>query len=295
VRHVLLDLRQRLAAVRRGSLTCSQICASERCCHACSSARRARADGPARRRDRNSRSWWQVVQRMPIAPCRRRRAPPAGCADACRALRRPLADRMAVEAARVLDHLARFGEQGARAFGAVADRRRSCPRCAGRPRRPRHRGPQPGENVDRAGRPVHRLLSTRNECAAPRPVVSLAGNRWSRTTMRLPCRSPARRRSRRARSSRTMVRKTLALSSCLVAVMTLPRPRPAPSRRASPRTSPCTATPVDDYFWMRQRDDPRTLPYLRAENAYADAWFRTARRSEGNALPGDVRPDPAGR
>ena len=29
----------------------------------------------------------------------------------------------------------------------------------------------------------------------------------------------------------------------------------------------------DDYFWLRQKDDPRTLPYLRAENAYADAWF----------------------
>jgi oligopeptidase B len=30
---------------------------------------------------------------------------------------------------------------------------------------------------------------------------------------------------------------------------------------------------IDDYFWMRERDDPRTLAYLRAENAYADAWF----------------------
>ena len=29
----------------------------------------------------------------------------------------------------------------------------------------------------------------------------------------------------------------------------------------------------DDYFWLRERDDPRTLEYLRAENAYADAWF----------------------
>ena len=29
----------------------------------------------------------------------------------------------------------------------------------------------------------------------------------------------------------------------------------------------------DDYFWLRDRDDPRTLAYLRAENAYADAWF----------------------
>ena len=30
---------------------------------------------------------------------------------------------------------------------------------------------------------------------------------------------------------------------------------------------------IDDYFWMRDRDDPRTIPYLQAENAYADAWF----------------------
>ena len=30
---------------------------------------------------------------------------------------------------------------------------------------------------------------------------------------------------------------------------------------------------VDDWFWLRDRDDPRTLAYLRAENAYADAWF----------------------
>jgi len=29
----------------------------------------------------------------------------------------------------------------------------------------------------------------------------------------------------------------------------------------------------DDYFWLRDRDDPRTLDYLKAENAYADAWF----------------------
>jgi oligopeptidase B len=30
---------------------------------------------------------------------------------------------------------------------------------------------------------------------------------------------------------------------------------------------------IDDYFWLRNKDDPRTLPYLKAENAYADAWF----------------------
>ena len=30
---------------------------------------------------------------------------------------------------------------------------------------------------------------------------------------------------------------------------------------------------LDDYVWLRHRDDDRTLPYLRAENAYADTWF----------------------
>jgi oligopeptidase B len=30
---------------------------------------------------------------------------------------------------------------------------------------------------------------------------------------------------------------------------------------------------VDDWWWLRQRDDPRTLPALEAENAYAEAWF----------------------
>lgn len=32
-------------------------------------------------------------------------------------------------------------------------------------------------------------------------------------------------------------------------------------------------TRIDDYFWMRQRDDPRLLPHLKAENAHADAWL----------------------
>ena len=29
----------------------------------------------------------------------------------------------------------------------------------------------------------------------------------------------------------------------------------------------------DDWAWLRRRDDPRTLPVLEAENAYAEAWF----------------------
>jgi len=30
---------------------------------------------------------------------------------------------------------------------------------------------------------------------------------------------------------------------------------------------------IDDYFWIRNREDPRVLDYLKAENAYTDAWL----------------------
>ena len=33
----------------------------------------------------------------------------------------------------------------------------------------------------------------------------------------------------------------------------------------------------DDYFWMRQRDDPRLLPHLQAENSHFDAWMAPQR------------------
>ncbi|MEO8924319.1 MAG: S9 family peptidase [Caldimonas sp.] len=52
---------------------------------------------------------------------------------------------------------------------------------------------------------------------------------------------------------------------------TLPEPPVAP--REAKDVSVHGDHRIDDYFWMRHRDDPRTLPYLRAENAYADAWF----------------------
>ena len=29
----------------------------------------------------------------------------------------------------------------------------------------------------------------------------------------------------------------------------------------------------DDWFWLRERDDPEVLAHLRAENAYSEAWF----------------------
>ena len=54
-----------------------------------------------------------------------------------------------------------------------------------------------------------------------------------------------------------------------------PEPKPAPPvAEREPEDVSIHGDPrIDDYAWLRHRDDPRTLPYLRAENAYADAWF----------------------
>ena len=60
-------------------------------------------------------------------------------------------------------------------------------------------------------------------------------------------------------------------------------PRPDPAPPASPEAPVAPRQPrdvsvhgdarIDDYFWLRDRDDPRTLAYLKAENAYAEAWL----------------------
>jgi oligopeptidase B len=52
---------------------------------------------------------------------------------------------------------------------------------------------------------------------------------------------------------------------------------PSPSPPVAPREAKDVSVHgdrrIDDYFWLRDRKDPRTLPYLEAENAYAEAWF----------------------
>src|SRR6187402_1695862 len=73
-----------------------------------------------------------------------------------------------------------------------------------------------------------------------------------------------------------MIAQALVVLACLIApAMTLAQSSPSPP--VAPR-EPRDVTVhddrrIDDYFWLRKKDDPRTLPYLRAENAYADAWF----------------------
>ena len=37
---------------------------------------------------------------------------------------------------------------------------------------------------------------------------------------------------------------------------------------------------VDDYAWLRAKDDPEVIAYLEAENAHADAWTEPLRDLE---------------
>lgn len=49
---------------------------------------------------------------------------------------------------------------------------------------------------------------------------------------------------------------------------------PAPIAARRPQDVSVHGDPrIDDWFWLRERDDPEVLAHLRAENAYCDAWF----------------------
>ena len=53
----------------------------------------------------------------------------------------------------------------------------------------------------------------------------------------------------------------------------LPAPPVAPTK---PHAWERPTGPVEDpYAWLRQKDDPDTIPYLEAENAYSSQWFDT--------------------
>ena len=48
----------------------------------------------------------------------------------------------------------------------------------------------------------------------------------------------------------------------------------APVARVEPRVHELHGeSRIDDYFWLRDRNDPEVIAYLEAENEYSDAWF----------------------
>ena len=269
-----------LPPLRRGSLICSQICPSERClpCHR-SSARHATADAPARRTARSSHPGGRSCSACRSAPLSSRAAHHQRAVRMhVGALRRSLADRMAVEAARVLDHLAGFDEQRARALGAVADRGEAVGRAeVRRARRAAEGGGQEKRDHRFAAIELHRSLSTRR---GRRLLCPDGLSRWQSvlpndnatpTSSHLPAPS----------STRHDHRPDLASASRRAArAQGRDRARRPAQRRlllaARPRRPAHPGVPAG-----RERLRRRLV--------------RAACGAEGAALPGDVRPDPAGR
>jgi oligopeptidase B len=66
----------------------------------------------------------------------------------------------------------------------------------------------------------------------------------------------------------------------------LPAPPVAPTK---PHTWGRPTGPVEDpYAWLRQKDDPDTIAYLEAENAYSSAWF-DAHGAQIEEIYGEIR------
>ena len=51
----------------------------------------------------------------------------------------------------------------------------------------------------------------------------------------------------------------------------------------------------DDYYWMREKDNPDVIAYLTAENAYTDAVMKPTGAVPGIALRGDAGAHQGGR
>jgi oligopeptidase B len=75
-----------------------------------------------------------------------------------------------------------------------------------------------------------------------------------------------------ATSSRATGNRTQAVKG--PAKRALPAPPVAPKRPK--RLTAHGDTRVDDYYWLREKDSPDVLAYLKAENAYADAFMKPA-------------------
>lgn len=63
----------------------------------------------------------------------------------------------------------------------------------------------------------------------------------------------------------------------------------APTAKRSSTPGAARTGPVEDrWAWMRDRDDPATIAYLEAENAYATAWF-APHSTSSRTCSGEIR------
>src|SRR5580765_3370257 len=266
-----------LPPFRRGSLTCSQICWSERCCQAMPSGATCHSGWPGTPAGSKFASWWQVVQRMPIAPLS---SAPRTTSGLCGCMSAPWVGRsptgwqfrqrgcwitLPASANKARDRSARSATVAKLPAGRRSAAHAAPPRTAARK----------SVDTDLPVRsfivPFLRAARVFGPARMGRTLASGDPERQCASSPRLH--GPG---SAFVAVPRTMILKSFVALTCLLATaMTIAQS--SPSVPVAPR-EPKDVTVhgdrrIDDYFWLRQRDDPRTLPYLRAENAYADVWF----------------------
>src|SRR5579862_265549 len=69
-----------------------------------------------------------------------------------------------------------------------------------------------------------------------------------------------------------LVRRSIFVAAMIAHSQTVPTPPVAP--RADHREIRHGATIVDDYFWLREKSNPRVVQYLESENAYTEAMTK---------------------
>lgn len=68
----------------------------------------------------------------------------------------------------------------------------------------------------------------------------------------------------------------MALTSCMSSLKGTPKPPTA--QKIPHKMSLHGDTRVDDYFWMKNRDEKNVLDHLKAENAYSASWLNQSKR-----------------
>ena len=54
-------------------------------------------------------------------------------------------------------------------------------------------------------------------------------------------------------------------------------------------------TRVDNYYWLRERENPEVIAYLEAENAYREEVMKGSEKFQEPLIPGNYRPHQADR
>ena len=93
------------------------------------------------------------------------------------------------------------------------------------------------------------------------------------------------------------LRKCLALGLVASAIMSSQNSPSSPpvAPRVEHREVRHGATVIDDYFWLREKSNPKVVQYLEAENAYTAADDEGPAALQRRALQGDARPHQADR